>query len=196
MTQQQWMRVMGRNPSRTPRVEAAHPVETVSWDECMHCLKRIGLTLPTEAQWEYGARGGTSTPWYLGATQDSLIGKANVCDEQERLNGGHSTWTYEPWNDGFAGHAPVGSFSPNPFGLFDVGGNIWEWTLCAYSTYRVVKPAPGTGWRDDPNEARRAARGGSFTLPSAHTRSANRDSGMADLRLVDMGCRPSRPLID
>jgi formylglycine-generating enzyme required for sulfatase activity len=86
MTQAQWTRVAGVNPSyfQVPNQwvsSRVHPVETVSWYDCAEVLDWLGLRLPSEAQWEYGARGATSTIWWTGDLRDSVEGAANLADQ-------------------------------------------------------------------------------------------------------------------
>src|SRR5262249_25075170 len=88
MTQDQWLRLAGKNPSlyspgdgiNGKLVTLLHPVENVSWIDCTIVLSRLALELPTEAQWEYGARAGTSTPWWTGSEKTSLRGAGNLAD--------------------------------------------------------------------------------------------------------------------
>ena len=116
--QKNFQAVMGTNPSQN--VGANLPVDSLTWDEASDYCKKVGMRLPTEAEWEYAARAGTTTPFYWGAT---LSGKeANFCDSTCALN------IREPRvTDGFKHTAPVGSFPPNPFGLYDMAGNVSEW---------------------------------------------------------------------
>ena len=96
MTQGQWLRLVGKNPSGyVPGsnfggkvVILANPVEQVSWDDCDLWLGRLGLILPTEAQWEYAARGGTTTPWWTGLGKDGLAKAANLADAFFTAHGG------------------------------------------------------------------------------------------------------------
>ena len=98
------------------------PVDTVSWEGARNYCKKMGLRLPTEAEWEYAIRGGTQGEYYWG---DNITGKeANFCDSTCDLNNRESNLT-----DGFKNSAPVGSFPPNAFGLHDMAGNVSEWVL-------------------------------------------------------------------
>lgn len=188
VTQAQWRRLSGENPSyygpdgryergwnpegREPA--GLEPVENVSWNEARAVLASVGLALPTEAQWEYAARGGTTTPWWTGAQRESLAGAANLLDRSTERAG--ADWpTLADWpgfDDGYAVHAPVGTFPPNPFGLHEVAGNVWEWCRDAYGPYAgLPREDP---FRDGPARARRVFRGGSWHYPAPYARSACR----------------------
>jgi formylglycine-generating enzyme required for sulfatase activity len=205
LTQGQWLRCTGANPSgyppgtellrRDPR-PLLHPVEQVTWLECERALGRLGLELPTEAEWEYAARAGTTTPWWTGAEPQSLAGAANLAD-QAAARAFYDWPTTEPWlDDGFAAHAPVGSFRANPFGLHDVHGNVSEWCLDPWAggdTYwypageRGLRLAPeGEAWTT------RAYRGGAFDRDASRARSSYRYNGDRDQRGATVGVRPGR----
>ena len=112
--------VMDYNPSQY--VGGDLPVDSVSWEGARDYCKKMGLRLPTEAEWEYAARGGTQGEYYWG---EKFTGKeANFCDSTCDLNNRSSKFT-----DGFKNSAPVGSFPPNPFGLYDMSGNVSEWVF-------------------------------------------------------------------
>lgn len=156
MTQGQWERMTGVNPSaygpdhyyetwnREGRGwSALHPVDMVHWNACMEVTARGGLTLPSEAQWEYAARAGTSTPFWTGRELASLAGAANIADAYAREHGLRMLTDWEPdFDDGFTLHAPVGKLRANPFGLHDVHGNVWEWCLDAYAQRAYQRPRP------------------------------------------------------
>jgi formylglycine-generating enzyme required for sulfatase activity len=166
-----------------------HPVEQVSWTECREALRRLDLVLPTEAQWEYGARGGTTTPWWSGADAASLRFAGNLGD---RSRGGDDT---EPWDDGHPSHAPVGSFAPNPFGLYDVTGNVLEW--CRDECGPYVEFNPGDGLLVLPELDRLTsytARGGSFYYPSRYARMAVRAGYTPGSAIAALGVRPARSI--
>ena len=80
----------------------------------------MGKRLPTEAEWEKAARGKTVTKYYWGNEMES--GKANFCDANCLYD-----WKAEQFNDGYVNTAPVGSYAPNEYGLYDLMGNVWEW---------------------------------------------------------------------
>jgi len=200
-TQAQWERLMGDRPSfyavgKQPGekpVTELHPVEQVSWEGSHRLLARVGLTLPTDAQWEYACRAGTTTSWYTGATAKSLIGHANIADEVGaafRPKG----WPYEKdWNDGYAAHSPVGTFSASPLGLHDMHGNVFEWVRDGWGT---PEPAPrsGDGYRTASPAAPRVYRGGSFEHRAIFCRCSWRLWLEADANNGALGFRPSRPI--
>ncbi len=138
LTQGQWLRCAGSNPahlqsSTFPSFDLSHPVEKISWQTANTFCQRHGLELPTEAQWEYAARAGTQTPWFTGDLPQDLVFVANVSDQFALDQDGDHSWEhYEPWDDGWWQHAPVGSFEPNAFGLHDTHGNVFEWTRDAF----------------------------------------------------------------
>jgi formylglycine-generating enzyme required for sulfatase activity/serine/threonine protein kinase len=213
MTQAQWERSTGTNPSLFgPATQPAqgrpgkpvrptNPVERVSWHLCQQTLERLDLALPTEAQWEYGARGGTSTVWWTGDEARFLAGAANIADVFFKTNGGEyvATWPHEEWlDDGYVVHAPVGSFAPNAFGLHDVHGNVDEWCRDLFVSYevkirftdgeRAMVAAPG-------ETDKRAIRGGDWNNLSSPARSAARFGNTPDSRPSTYGVRPVRGIL-
>jgi formylglycine-generating enzyme required for sulfatase activity/serine/threonine protein kinase len=201
MTQAHWRRLVGTNPSRygpgelfgQKAVDLRHPVEQVSWEDCDTWFVRLGLTLPTEAQWEYAARAGTTTKVWTGSGTDGLSKAANLADEFLRKNGGLPSWRYESWDDGYACHAPVGSFAPNPFGLHDVLGNVYEWCRDWNGAY-TIPPRPGDGLRDHSALKERALRGGSWNYDLPVARSSYRGGRAPGYRNFSIGIRPARSL--
>ena len=171
VTQAQWRRLTGANPSRyQPPVEVAkrsftglHPVEQVSTEEAVAWLARYDLALPTEARWEVAARAGTDAPYVLGTDVEALAGFANLADGYAQTHDGHADWPYVPEiDDGHTVHGPIGCFVPNPFGLHDILGNVWEWTLGEYLDYATHPARPGDGLRGAVDAAITVARGGAF----------------------------------
>lgn len=137
LTQGQWQRMTGGNPSEygpwrfTKSWNSAgsgwsslHPVEQVAWLDCMLWLPRVGLALPSEAQWEQGCRGGTSSVFWCGDEKESLAGVANLMDAWAKGHGYGSVPHWEAWlDDGNTCHAVVGSYAANGFGLHETHGN-------------------------------------------------------------------------
>jgi formylglycine-generating enzyme required for sulfatase activity len=207
MTRGQWRRVASSDPSLVtpPRAPTeaerergdVEPVDQVYWQESHDVLARLGLELPTEAQWEYAARGGAVTPWYTGSTPASLLGHANLRDgaarraEEPRAFGDYERWL----DDGYAGLAPVGSFQPNPFGLHDVMGNVSEWCRDWFQVYDCpVRPGTGERIPVDAGPMRRVVRGGNRGSPAAVARVTARVHVNPATAEAGAGLRPSRPL--
>ena len=203
VTQGQWLRVMGDNPSHhgpgmifaDHTIDLSHPVERVRWDESETFLARLDLTFVSEAQWEYAARGGTLTTWWTGDERGDLAGATNLADLTCKHNGGGEEWYYEDWEDGHYAHAPVGSFAPNPFGIYDLLGNVQEWCLDTYApnAYEVLgeceDPAVVIEGRDF-----HVARGGSYDQPASQARSALRSFSAYHQRKLRRGLRAAREL--
>ncbi|MFO0981145.1 MAG: bifunctional serine/threonine-protein kinase/formylglycine-generating enzyme family protein [Planctomycetota bacterium] len=202
MTQGQWLAFVGLNPSNYQRFEAEgrdgfrrHPVEQVSLLQCEQVVARLGLALPTEAQWEYAARGGTASVWWTGNAVSSIEQAANIAD-QRWADAVTSAYRPELWlNDGYAFHAPVGSFHANRFGLHDVIGNVWEWCSGRYAP-PYATPHAGDGARDaGDGEQNGVGRGGAYSSPSSDTRVAARTRTSADYVAADFGLRPIRRVV-
>jgi formylglycine-generating enzyme required for sulfatase activity len=208
MTQGQWERIAAVNPSlygpwryfkswnrAGNGWSSLHPVEQVSLPMCVAVLEQTGLTLPSEAQWECGARGGTSSAYWSGDDLASLAGVANLSDAYGKANGNQSWSTWEKdHDDGNTVHARVGSFRANAFGLHDVHGNVWEWCLDGYDSGFYGKKSgkdPLSPWS---GSSARVTRGGSFINAASSARSANRDRSTPEGRDGHLGLRPSRAL--
>jgi formylglycine-generating enzyme required for sulfatase activity/serine/threonine protein kinase len=207
MTQGQWMRLVGRNPSAYSEKtwlrgyhrdgkgwSSLHPVENVEWSECAQVLARVDLVLPTEAQWELAARAGSESPWWTGSDPLSLAESANVADRYGRQQGGERWPAWEEGlDDGSSVHAEVGSYRPNPFGLHDVAGNVWEWCRDGYDAWNYRRPArAGDGERDVVSVRGRVIRGGSFQDLPSQSRSASRFAATPGFRNPSIGLRPGR----
>jgi formylglycine-generating enzyme required for sulfatase activity/serine/threonine protein kinase len=197
MTQAQWLRFTGTNPSNYAagitgghQTTLWHPVEDVNWTLCTETLARLGLQLPTEAQWEFAARAGTTTPWWTGAEKESLVGAANLADSAYKRGGASPGTRHEEWlDDGRTVHAPIGSYAANPFGLHDVIGNVWEWSADAHELYTVA-PRAGDGARGSLG-LERVPRGGAFDSNAEEGRIANRGSVPPDYSDPQLGVRPA-----
>jgi formylglycine-generating enzyme required for sulfatase activity len=174
VTQGQWQAVMGNNPSKFTG-DANRPVESVSWDDVQEFIRRLnaregGATyrLPTEAEWEYAARAGTTTHWSFG-DEASQLGRYAWCGE----NAGRQTH-------------PVGQLQPNPWGLYDMHGNVWEWVQDWYGSYAsgtAVDPAGPSSGSDC------VYRGGGWSSDASGSRSAIRVDGPPWGRSIDLGFR-------
>jgi formylglycine-generating enzyme required for sulfatase activity/tRNA A-37 threonylcarbamoyl transferase component Bud32 len=196
LTQAQWRRAVGDDPSRwteetLPRgwLAGPHPVEQVSWHDCVGRLAMQGLTLPSEAQWEYACRAGTDTPWPF--EPDELVSHANLADRRYKRQFEGVT-SFEDWDDGVGAHGPVGRLAPNPFGLHDMVGNVAEWCLdgydaAAYKDFLPVDPVhPARG------AATRVYRGGSCVSTAVLARSSARSHAAPALAEIGVGVRPAR----
>ncbi len=157
-----------------------HPVCNMSWEDatafCRWMSEREGAVyrLPTEAEWEYACRAGTTTLYSAGDEVDSLRGAANLADATLRKEQPAITWGVD-WEDGFAGTAPVGSFAPNAFGLYDMHGNAWEWCQDEYDTdWYETSPAADPVRRG--SSGTHVFRGGGFDNWAGFLRSADRYS--------------------
>jgi formylglycine-generating enzyme required for sulfatase activity/serine/threonine protein kinase len=155
MTQAQWSRIEDHNPAfyrpgnsfGDREFTLQHPVEMLTWESARRVVAQLGLSLPTEAQWEYAARGGTRSMWWTGDELMGLQGAVNLGDATTKANGPRN-WAYQTEiDDGWTTSAPVGQFTPNPFGLHDVLGNVWEWCEDVLGDYRYPVRA-GDGLRD------------------------------------------------
>ena len=140
------------------------------------------VRLPTEAEWEYACRAGTTNTFFTGDDPASLHGYANVPDLSLRAQLGEppDTSTF-PFDDGYPFTAPVGSFKPNPWGLYDMIGNVFQW--CADEV-----PGPPSGSTVTP-EATRIVRGGCYNLNIAVCRCAARGFGTPWSRYSYTGIR-------
>ncbi len=202
VTQAQWRRIAGRNPSwfnagRFPGMVtgAGHPVENVNWRQITEEIRVVGLTLPTEAQWEYGARAGSGDVFVRGSTREALRGFANLLDESAKAArmSGAARVPWSGFDDGYPVHAPIGSFEPNAFGLHDVLGNVDEIVSGFYADYRASHRA-GDGEWDYSVSDYRVARGGSWGDAPEGLR-VSRRTGLTDETNGNLtGFRVARPL--
>jgi formylglycine-generating enzyme required for sulfatase activity/tRNA A-37 threonylcarbamoyl transferase component Bud32 len=191
MTQAQWTRWTGANPSEIQRAAGSDargckllPVESVKWGECMQVMLELGLTLPSEAQWEYAARAGTQTAWSTGAEAESLDGFANLAGPPDG----------KPCADSWEWSAPVGSFAANAWGLHDIHGNVAEWCRDAGESDYPLSYYLGTGERQQRDVSNRTLRGGSFKHGPLRARSAARTEVGLGYCNNGLGLRPVREL--
>ncbi|WP_419856934.1 formylglycine-generating enzyme family protein [Candidatus Palauibacter irciniicola] len=183
------------------------PVLYVSWEDAQAYVSWLsGLTgqryrLLSEAEWEYVARAGTVTARYWGEGVSDLCRYANGAGGGSRARSfrglrfsrGYGIETEAPCNDGYRGTAPVGSFAPNAFGLYDVLGNVSEWTQDCWNESHRGAPADGSA-RESGDCDRRVLRGGSWFIGAWFLRSANRSRNVPDSRDMYYGFRVARTL--
>lgn len=176
-----------------------HPVACISWNDAKAYVKWLSRTtrkkyrLPTEAEWEYAARGNNSSARYWGDNLDEACGYANAADKAAKAQiHGASSWSAFNCTDGFAYTAPVGSFKANAFGLNDTLGNVWEWTEDGYHNSYKGAPIDGSAWQGD--GAKRVLRGGSWNNSPRNVRAAVRNSYKPALRFSFFGFRLARTL--
>jgi formylglycine-generating enzyme required for sulfatase activity len=180
VTQAQWKAVMGSDPSEFKGDD--NPVEMVSWDDAMEFCRRLSgrtgrrFRLPTEAEWEYACRAGTTTPFHTGET---------ITTDQANYNG---KYTYGGGREGVYREKtmPVGSFPANAWGLHDMHGNVFEWCLDWFGVYDGTKTQDPQGASSG---AGRVVRGGSWANNPRYCRSAIRGRGEPDARINGIGFR-------
>ncbi len=171
-----------------------HPVLNVTWNDanqmCQWLSQREGrkYRLPTEAEWEYACRAGTQTRYHIGQDPELLVQVANTFDADSEKN-----WPqWKPYalvhKDGFAFTAPVGSFAPNAFGLYDMHGNAWEWCSDWHGdNYYAESPLQDPKGPKDGEV--RVRRGGSWHTWSFYARSSFRNWNDASTRYTLVGIR-------
>ena len=184
VTQAMWEAVMR---SRRGAFEGARlPAEQVSWDDCQTCLQRLNeigvapagyqFVLPTEAQWEYACRAGTTTPFHFGNVLDGSQANCNgLIPYGTNVRGRNVGMTTE-----------VGSYPANAWGLYDMHGNVWEWCSDRYGPYPIGTVIDPRGWHSG---GRRVLRGGSWYVSARFCRSANRSNDGTGRRYSDSGVR-------
>lgn len=191
VSQAQWFAWTGTNPSTSGQgagVQSAqlHPVENLSAFAAQGVLRSFGLSIPSEAQWEYAARAGSEAQWPWGDTEESLAGKANLSGSKEAQEG---RGDFHPFL------TPVGTFEPNAFGLYDVIGNVKE--CCAWTGIEYWSPLADadTGIRIEADGSRNTFRGGSARDTPMNAKCAGprfRDVYVAEMALG--GVRPVRTI--
>jgi formylglycine-generating enzyme required for sulfatase activity len=175
VTQAQWQAVMRHNPSGF--VGPTRPVESVSWDAVQEFIKRLNemdeeylYRLPTEAEWEYACRAGSTTEYHFGNDAGQLEKYAWYAD-----NAGGETH-------------PVGQREPNKWGLYDMHGNVWEWVQDEWHGNYEGAPKDGSPWEDGSGSSR-VDRGGSWNYFARLCRSAYRVNNSPDARYDNLGLR-------
>ena len=169
VTQEQYQQIMGKNPSYFTQKGAKRPVEKVSWNDAVEFCQKLSqktgreYRLPSEAEWEYACRAGTTTPFHFGET---------ITTELANYDG---TYTYasEPKGKYLQQTTDVGSFPPNAFGLYDMHGNVWEWCQDDWHENYIDAPKDGSVWTSRSGDTK-MMRGGSWFINPHYCRSASR----------------------
>ncbi|MEO1376651.1 MAG: SUMF1/EgtB/PvdO family nonheme iron enzyme [Cyanobacteria bacterium J06635_10] len=182
VTQEQYQQVMAKNPSYFNGDK--RPVQKVSWNDavefCKKLSKKTGRTyrLPSEAEWEYACRAGTTTPFHFGQTITGELANYNAS----------RTYALEPKKEYRKQTTPVGQFPPNAFGLYDMHGNLWEW--CEDTRHKNYNGAPkdGSAWIGNDNRYR-IIRGGAWGSNPDYCRSAGRNFGYPNVVGGSFGLR-------
>jgi eukaryotic-like serine/threonine-protein kinase len=186
ITQKQWQKVMGNNPSYFSGED--RPVEGISWSHAYHFCEFLkaktnkNYRLVTEAEWEYACRGNLTTPYYTGYHIDSKMANFN-------LIGSPSEGKEQPVGQ----TTKVGTYPPNPFGIYDMCGNVWEW--CAdvghrdYSQAQSDKEVEGDACMELQDLTPWVLRGGSFDNKARTLRCANRFKSCPTNRFNTLGFR-------
>jgi formylglycine-generating enzyme required for sulfatase activity len=188
LTWAQWHRLAETEPPSSAAGVAEQPLRpavSISWTEARRVLGHVALTIPTEAQWEYGARAGTTTRWWCGNDSGALVAAANA---------GSGIDARLPYVDGYDEVARVDVLAANPFGLHNVHGNAREWTLDAYMTTHAATFRAGDGLAESADSGLRATRGGGYLSSIAAARSAARVGVQRENRDPEIGIRPARAI--
>jgi formylglycine-generating enzyme len=180
-----------RNPSFDQKGD--HPVVQVSWNDarafCDWLSKKSGktVTLPTEAQWEYACRAGTTTAYPWGDNPDDGKGWANCADQSlKKKIPNQEGRAFFSWDDGYAFTSPVASFKPNAFRLYDMNGNAFQWCQDRYGDYEKGTVSDPTG---ADTGSFRVLRGGSLHHNPEYCRAAFRDRNCPGDRFDGLGFR-------
>ncbi len=174
VTQKLWQEVMGSNPSYFKGEN--RPVENVSWDDCQEFIEKLNrktkqkYRLPSEAEWEFAARGGTKSKGFKYAGSDNV-------DEVAEYEGNNDKET-----------KPVGGKKPNELGIYDMSGNVWEWCQDKWHDSYKDAPADGSAWESG-NSSGRVLRGGSWLYDAKICRVAFRSISTPGNRFIYYGFR-------
>ena len=174
VTQVQWQAVMGSNPSNNKG--GSRPVERVFWNNIQEFVGKLNQAagselyrLPTEAEWEYSCRAGTTTQWSFGDDESKLV-----------------DYAWYSGNNSPSGTKDVGQKLPNPWGLYDMHGNVYEWCQDWYGSYSSEAQTDPQGSVSD---SYRVLRGGYFRADARYTRSAGRNGNSPGYSYDNIGFR-------
>ncbi|HYW18239.1 MAG TPA: formylglycine-generating enzyme family protein [Nodularia sp. (in: cyanobacteria)] len=202
VTQAQWATVatfdrdnIHLNPDPSDFKGANRPVECVSWDDAVEFCARLSkktrktYRLPSEAEWEYACRAGTTTPFYFGDTITTDLANYRGTDWDYQGITYLGNYGQGPKGEYREQTTDVGKFPGNPFGLFDMHGNTWEWCQDEWHKNYNNAPTDGSAWLGDNASQNCLLRGGSWDFFPWDCRSAHRYFGSHDFGFNDMGFR-------
>ncbi|MBI3478781.1 MAG: formylglycine-generating enzyme family protein [Nitrosomonadales bacterium] len=178
VTQGQWKAVMGENPSHFSKCGNDCPVENVSWQDVVSFIKQLNVKtgkefrLPSEAEWEYACRAGKNDEYCGGSSIDKVA--------WYQLNGGART-------------SSAAQKAPNGWGLYDMSGNVWEWTQDCWNKSYNGAPTDGSAWESG-DCGMRVIRGGSWSNSPDYLRAANRFKSGSGTKEIELGFRVARSL--
>ena len=181
VTQELWTAVMGSNPSHFTSSNQL-PVEMVSWDDCQTFITKLNaltgrtFRLPSEAEWEFAARGGNASEGYTYSGSNTIGDVAWYWDNIPSRSSGKTGY----------GTQPVATKAPNELGIYDMSGNVWEWCQDRYGSYSSDAQTNPTG---SPSYYNRVSRGGSWSYDGSKCRVAGRNDNAPPVRLSDYGLR-------
>jgi formylglycine-generating enzyme required for sulfatase activity len=182
------------NPGRPREVRDDHPVACVSWSDAKAYAEWLArktgkpYRLPSEAEWEYAARAGSSARWPWGDSASDGCDFANVYDLSSQSSYALG-WEPARCRDSYPDVAPAGALRANAFGLYDLIGNVAEWVEDCYTDSYLGRPRDGRAWVWAGGCSRRVLRGGSWASPPERARSAFRDAAEIGTRADFIGFR-------
>ncbi|MCY4452552.1 MAG: SUMF1/EgtB/PvdO family nonheme iron enzyme [Immundisolibacterales bacterium] len=197
----EWKKRSGRSWRQPGYVQDdEHPVACVSWEDARAYVRWLSreagaeYRLPSESEWEYVARGGTTTLHHWGGSESGQCVHANGADQALKRRYSDVGWSHASCDDGHVHTSPVGSFSPNRYGLHDVSGNVSEWVEDCWHESYAGAPSDGRAWTTGSNCNLRVLRGGSWIGSSGVQRSALRNRRETGHRYDVVGFRVARTL--
>jgi formylglycine-generating enzyme required for sulfatase activity len=191
VTQAIWTQVMGTNPSYF-RGSKMLPVDSISWDDAIHFCDRLSnvtnriIRLPTESEWEYACRGGSEHEFFMFSTPDTYTDGTEI---PTSLALKICAFAWFELNSQERTH-PVGEKLPNPWGLHDMVGNVWEWCQDMWHGDYAGAPTDGSAWLEDSVcESRRCVRGGAWDMDAFRCRSTYRSYDDQSIATTRSGVR-------